>query len=249
MTAEVTGATRPAVVGHRGAGDLEPENTLAAFSRAIELELDAVELDVRLTRDGHPVLLHDERLDRTTGGSGPVAEHDLSELRSLDAGGGQPPPTLSVALDLLRGSDLAIQIELKGSGTEVPAVDAVRRAALTDRVVFTSFFHQRVLVARELLPGCRTGILVACNPVEPLVLLETARADFLHAKSNVVDQRLVDAVHAGGRQLRAWGPNRDAASIDRLIALGVDAIGSDRPDRVVDRLRARSHPIERLPPW
>ena len=135
MSAEVIRATWPAVVGHRGAGDLKPENTLAAFNRAIELELDAVELDVRLTRDGHLVLLHDERLDRTTGGNGPLAEHDLRELMSLDAGGGQPPPTLSVALDLLGGSDLAIQIELKGPGTEITAVEAVRRAALTDRVI------------------------------------------------------------------------------------------------------------------
>src|SRR5437016_7408190 len=91
---------RPEIVGHRGAAGLEPENTLPSFRRAVELGVEWVELDVRLTADGHPVLLHDEALDRTTTATGPVAAVTLDTLRSIRASG-HPIPTLPEALAAL----------------------------------------------------------------------------------------------------------------------------------------------------
>src|ERR671930_261980 len=102
------------VVGHRGCALLEPENTLRAFRRALELGCDYVETDVRFTRDGELILMHDETVDRTTSGS--VADLTFAELRALDAGQGEQVPTLAELLPLLRGR-AQILCELKGEDT------------------------------------------------------------------------------------------------------------------------------------
>src|SRR6266511_3945699 len=109
------------VVGHRGAAGLEPENTLRAFRRGIELGVDYVECDVHLTRDGHLAVIHDETVDRTTDGHGPVAGFSLEELRRLDAGQGERIPTLEEVLATTRGH-VRLLIELKGARTEEATV-------------------------------------------------------------------------------------------------------------------------------
>ncbi|MDY6765132.1 MAG: glycerophosphodiester phosphodiesterase family protein, partial [Halobacteria archaeon] len=103
------------IVGHRGAAGLSPENTLPSFKTAVALGVDAVECDVRESSDGHPVVIHDETVDRTTNGSGSVSEHTLSELKELNADG-ESIPTLGEVLDVLVGSEVNVRIELKEEG-------------------------------------------------------------------------------------------------------------------------------------
>ncbi|MBA7694245.1 Glycerophosphodiester phosphodiesterase, cytoplasmic [subsurface metagenome] len=227
------------VTGHRGARALFPENTLTGFRRALELGCHAVELDVQLTRDGKLAVIHDKLIDRTTNGTGPVASYTMEELKRFDAGQGESIPCLVEVIDLLKDSDIRIQIELKGERTEEAAPDLVKKMGMEQRVAFASFFHQRVQTAKKKLPGATTGLLITCNPINPLGLLESAGADNLHANQERIDDRLVKAVHEAGRKIIAWGKIVDIPVIDRLIDLGVDVIGSDRPDLVFERLRAK----------
>ena len=217
-----------------------PENTLAAFSTALELGCHAVELDVRRTRDGALAVIHDANIDRTTNGTGPVLSYTMSELKSFDAGQGEKIPGLEEVFELLCASDMKIQIELKGPDTEEPAAAMVKRFDLSERVTFTSFFHRRVLRVKEIQPAARTGILITCNPVNPLEMLRVTGADNLHVNHARIDAQLVQTIHRAERRIVAWGNIVEVQDVDRLVAVGVDAIGSDRPDIVLKRLRELS---------
>lgn len=227
------------VTGHRGARGLCPENTLAGFQRAADLGCHCVELDVHLTADGELAVIHDERLERTTDGTGPVGARTLAQLKRLDAGEGQAIPSLAEVIELLRPRDIHMQIELKGPGTEDAAPRLALERGVGGRVTFTSFHHPRVLRVKQRHPDLLTGILVACYPIEPLRMLEAARADNLHVHHERIDADLVRLVRGAGRRIVAWGDIVEVPAIDRLIGLRVDAIGSDRPDRVLERLREK----------
>ncbi len=112
------------IYGHRGASAEQPENTLAAFRRAIELEIAGVELDVHLSADGVPVVIHDDTLDRTTDGSGPVSGHTVEQLRALDAGNGEYVPTLAEVLALF-GPEQHVNIEIKSNAAGQAVIDVV----------------------------------------------------------------------------------------------------------------------------
>lgn len=226
------------VTGHRGARGLFPENTLGGFLLARELGCQAVEMDVRITADGELVVIHDASIDRTTDGSGPVDALSLRELQTFDAGRGEHIPSLREVLELLQDSNLRLQLELKATGTETAVPDLVRKWGLEQRVTFTSFFHRRVLEAKRLLPAAAGGVLIACNPVEPLEILAAAGADNLHVHHRRIDADLVRRVQAAAKKIVAWGEIVETAIIDRLIGLGVDVIGSDRPDLVLERIKA-----------
>ena len=225
------------VTGHRGAKGIVPENTIVSFVKAMELGCEAIELDVHISKDGRLVVIHDERVDRTTNGSGSVTEMSLEELKELDAGNGNRIPTLDEVFETVRSSALTVQIELKGTGTEKVVPEFAESRRMTERVVFTSFWHNRVFEAKKRLPGAKSGILISCHPVDPVQLLDQAQADYLHVRSSYIDRALVETVHRAGRTIRAWGENTEISVIDRLIELEVDAIGSDRPDVVIERLK------------
>lgn len=224
------------VTGHRGAAGLAPENTLRAFRLARELGCDAVELDVQLTRDGELAVIHDALVDRTTDGSGPVAGFTMAELKRLDAGEGERIPTFAEVIALLADSPVHIQIELKGPDTARPTAELIEKGGLVHRVTLTSFFHRRVVRAKEILPEARTGILISCSPYDPCALLETSRADNLHVAHPRLDSELVRLVHECGKKIFAWGDITRPEVVDRCVSLGVDAIGSDLPDMVLSKL-------------
>lgn len=227
------------VTGHRGAADLAPENTLAGFRKALSLGCHSVELDVQLTRDDNLAVIHNETIDHTTDGHGPVESLTMAELKRFDAGGGERIPELGEVLELFEPTDMSIQIELKGSGTAAPTVELVRKWGMESRVTFTSFFHRRVLEAGRLLPEATTGILIDCSPIEPLRMMEAAGADNLHVNHFRIESELVEVVHSAGKRIVAWGLVVEVDVIDRMIDLGVDVIGSDRPDLVLERLAKR----------
>lgn len=223
------------VTSHRGAGSLEPENTLRAMQRAIALGVDQIETDVQLTRDGHLVLIHDPTVDRTTNGTGKVAELTFTEILQLDAGFGERVPTLEETLALTRGK-VVLQIEFKGPGTALPVVHAVEAADVVDQVVITSFKHQWLIEARTLNPKLHTGALWGRLPAD--VVQQTQQLGFhaLHIWHEWIDQQLVKEAHQKGLLVRAWNTDKEE-DMRRLIDLGVDAIGSDRPDVLIDVCR------------
>src|SRR5215470_4685294 len=223
------------VTSHRGAGFLEPENTLRAIRRAIELGADQVELDVQLTRDGHLVLMHDETVDRTTNGRGKVSELTLAEIRRLDAGQGEQVPTLEEVLALTAGK-ITPQIELKGRGTAVAVVRAVEAVGRAAHVILTSFLHQQLIEARQLNTQLQTGALWGRLPVDIVPQAQQLGVGALHIWHEFIDEKLVSEAHACGLLIRAWNANKEEDML-RLIGLGVDAIGSDRPDMLLDVCR------------
>jgi glycerophosphoryl diester phosphodiesterase len=223
------------ITSHRGAGSLEPENTLRAMQRAIALGVDQIETDAQLTRDGYLVLMHDPTVDRTTNGTGKVAELTFAEIRQLNAGHGERIPTLQEALALTR-SKVVLQIELKGPGTALPVVQAVEAADAVAQVILTSFKHQWLVEAQAQNPKLHTGALWGRLPTDTVQQTQQLGLHALHIWHEFIDQQLVKDAHERGLLVRAWNTDKED-DIRRLIGLGVDAIGSDRPDLLLDVCR------------
>jgi len=223
------------ITSHRGAGSLEPENTLRAMQRAIALGVDQIETDAQLTRDGYLVLMHDPTVDRTTNGTGKVAKLTFAEIRQLNAGHGERIPTLQEALALTRGK-VVLQIELKGPGTALPVVQAVEAADAVDQVILTSFKHQWLVEAQAQNPKLHTGALWGRLPTDSVQQTQQLGLHALHIWHEFIDEQLVKDAHERGLLVRAWNTEKED-DMRRLIGLGVDAIGSDRPDLLLDVCR------------
>ncbi len=227
-------------IAHRGASIDEPENTLRAFARAIELGVDMLELDVNLTRDGALVVIHDTTLERTTNGAGAVREHALADIQSLDAGRGQRVPTLGEVFDLVRATPVRLCVEIKGANEEEElaiteaAVEALERAGFLGRAVVTSFSPAALLRAKALRPALAT--LLDPSPQDgsltPRQICEqtlAAGANCLSYDVRHLDQAVVDEARLSGLVLWPWAPNRPD-EIRRVLRLGVPGVMTDRPD-------------------
>lgn len=220
------------LTGHRGAAKLEPENTLLSMQKALDLGVDQIEIDVHLTRDQHLVVLHDTTVDRTTNGEGAVADFTLAAIKQLDAGKGEPIPTLQEVIDLVRGK-VILQIELKGPGTAEPVIETVDRNSMEKEVLLTSFVHERLREARQLNPDLRLGALWADPPPDACEQAIDMGAEAIHIQHLNIDAQLVQKAHAHGLKIRAWNPDT-VEEIQRVVDLGVDAIGSNRPDLLIE---------------
>lgn len=233
---------RPYICAHRGASAVAPENTLAAFVAARELGADSFELDTTLTRDGVPILLHDNTLDRTTDGSGPVANLTLAEVRSLDAGSwkdpkyaGEPVPTLDDALRT-RGA-LYVNIELKSAGDRMDAlaetvVRLIEKHRAEKAVIISSFSREALEAVKRFNPAIRTGFLYFGDTPATMPL----GIDAVHPHSATVDADYMAWARAKGYEVNVWTVN-DPKEMARLMDLGVDSIITDVPD-VMHKLRA-----------
>ncbi|MCZ6679893.1 MAG: glycerophosphodiester phosphodiesterase family protein [Candidatus Poribacteria bacterium] len=219
------------ITGHRGAAKLEPENTLRSIQKAIELGVDQIEIDVHLTRDQHLVVIHDATVDRTTDGHGAVADFTLEEIKQLDAGKGERIPTLQEVINLVRGK-VILQIELKGPGTAEPVVRGVEQNSIENEVVLTSFVHDRLHDAHRLNPSLALGALWSKPPADACEQAIEMGAEALHIQHQQIDADLVQKAHAHGLQIRAWNPDT-TEEMQRVIDLGVDAVGSNRPDLLI----------------
>ncbi|MCB9537950.1 MAG: glycerophosphodiester phosphodiesterase [Myxococcales bacterium] len=215
---------------HRPGGPLE--NTLPAFERALAEAADGVELDVHPSRDGVPMVFHDETLERLVpGDTRALAAVDAAELRALELRGGFRMPTLAEVLDLLLGR-LRINIEIKDAAALGPVL-AVLPAA-PDGVLLSSFDHDAVRAAADRAPRVPRAALTESGPrardaaAWPASLLRAARADAWHPHHGLVDRARVERAHACGCAVNVWTVN-DAGLADRLAALGVDGVFTDHP--------------------
>ncbi len=230
---------RPWVIAHRGASGVAPENTLAAFRRAAELGAGFVETDLRATRDGALVALHDASLERTTNGHGLLADSALRELRELDAGSWFDPrfaaervPTLEEILDWSRQAGLGLFLELKGEPTGpflATLVSALGRSERRNHAVVISFLRAALAALRELDGELVTGLLFDEPLPDPIGAARAAGAQQLLPRRNLIDQDLIAQAHRAGLPLVAWTVN-DRGEMRRLLALGLDGIMTDRPD-------------------
>jgi len=221
---------KPLIIAHRGASAEKPENTLAAFRRALALQVDGIELDVQVTADGVPVVFHDTSLRRLTGQAGRVTRQTWRELQELSVAGTEPIPRLADVLALVRGRAV-VQIELKRGAVVVPVVRAIRQAEAAQWVILSSFEAPLVRAAQTLAPGI-PRLLISKNrggAKEHLRQMTAAGASGLSLDHKVVRSRaMVDAIRAGGGALWCWTVN-DAAVARRLAGWGVDALVGDNP--------------------
>lgn len=217
--------TLPEILAHRGASRERPENTLAAFERAVALGADGAELDVHRTVDGVIVVHHDPAIEGAGAITGLTAAQ-VAALRFRD----EPIPTLAEVLDAV-GDRLRIYVELKGADT-VPGVLAIlqaeraRRPASVDRTAVHCFDHRLVAQAATLDPGVPRGVLEVSYPVDPTGAARAVHARDLWRHRDFVDAALVRAAHAEGRRVIAWTVN-EAGMMRRFADWGVDAICTD----------------------
>jgi len=195
------------VVAHRGASRTEPENTLRAVRKAFEVGADWVEVDVRVSRDGRFVVIHDETVDRTTDGSGRVSEMTFDELRKLDAGMGERIPSLEEVLDEAEGRGTLV-LEVKVPGHEWRLMNLLRSLDAVDRVVVSSFYHKLVRNVKRLDPTVKAGVIVSSQPVNPSRVASEAWADMVFMKARYVEAWVVDDLHETGMDVDGIVTNR-----------------------------------------
>ena len=232
-------------VAHRGGALLAPENTIQAFAKAIDLGADALELDVHLSADGHLVVIHDETLQRTSGKDGVVKQLRLAQIQSLDPS----IPSLVEVLQLARGRCKVI-VECKCQDLEVALVSTLRKEDMVDQVVVISFHPTTLQRIRQLHPKIETGFLFG-RQGELEILKQELAIDWLGPHHALVDSHFVQQARALGLKVNPWTVNQEA-EMDRLIALGCEAITTDRPDLLLQRLRrppkADDHQLDCLEP-
>jgi glycerophosphoryl diester phosphodiesterase len=233
----------PAIIGHRGAAGSAPENTLASFRRAAMLHCRWVEFDVRLTADGHPIVFHDDTLERTTTGHGPVAAHRLDEIRRLDAGlwfgkphRGEPVPTLTEALSLLLELGLQANIEIKAeAGREA---ETARAALIEARRIWpanrppplvSSFLRPALAEARRVAPDWPRGLLDKALPRDWPDLVRELGCASINLDHRHVEPDVVNSLRQAGLPLLAYTVN-DALRARTLWQWGVRSIFTDRPE-------------------
>lgn len=220
------------IIGHRGAAGLGPENTAVAFVRGVAAGADAVECDVRCSRDGELVIIHDETLERTTTGHGPVAALSLAELRALDAGGGERLPTLA---EVYEAVDVPVQVEIKDPAAVRGVAAFLSEGRRASRTQVIAFEHRLLAEIAAAVPGLRTGALCGARPVDPVALCRQTGAAALCPRHTWVDAALAEGCRAAGLALMPWTVN-DAAEACRLADLAVTSITTDRPDMVAAAL-------------
>jgi glycerophosphoryl diester phosphodiesterase len=244
--------SQPVVFAHRGASAAAPENTLAAFKRGVEMGAPAIELDVKLSADGHVVVIHDQRVDRTTNGRGDVGKLSLEEMQALDAGShfspqfaGEKIPTLAEVFEEV-GTKIFINVELTnyaspGDGLSERVAELVRRHAMQERVMFSSFHPLNLIRMRRLLPSVPSGLLAqqgthgrwARGFIGRLVTPGN-----IHPYFDDVDQAFVQSqktTNHPARRIHVWTVN-DPQDMRRLFDLGVDGIFTDYPDLALNIL-------------
>jgi len=217
-------------IGHRGAAGHAPENTLPSIEKAISLGADLVEIDVQRTNDGHLVIIHDPKVDRTTNGAGLVASMSLSALRDLDAGAGQCIPTVQDVLQTTNGR-VGLILELKVEGLAEQVGKCVDLSGFTSQIIYASFLHDEVRAIKEADPQTMTMALFGRLPKDLVKATQHANATHIGFNYTTVTRDKVEWCHQRGLVVFVYTVN-DRQDIDHVRSLGVDGIISDFPDRI-----------------
>lgn len=230
-------STKPLVWAHRGASGYAPENTLAAFQKAVDLGADGVELDIQLTKDDQIVVIHDETIDRTSDGKGWVKDYTLEELRAFNYNRTKPEykhadiPTMREVFELLKPTGLFINIEIKTGVVFYEKILALtKEMGMEDRVCYSSFNHYTVTRIHELKPDAEVGFLYADGPIDMPSYGVKHGVNALHpALYNLQYDGFVKECKEKGLKLNVWTVN-ERPYMEMCCQYGVDAIITNYPD-------------------
>jgi len=222
-------------IGHRGAKGYEPENTLIAFKKAIDLNADGIELDVHLSSDGELIVIHDETINRTTNSKGFVNKLSLRELKAFRINDNQEIPTLTEVFDLVN-RNCFINIELKGNGTAKPVIEIIEHYILRKKwnyshFLVSSFDWEMLGEVHQLNPKIRIGVLTEESIEEALVFAKKTKAYSIHPYYQLLSKENVALMRESGFGVFPWTVNSKKA-IQKTKSFNVNGIISDFPDRI-----------------
>ena len=229
-------------IAHRGFSGKYPENTMLAFSKAVEAGADGIEIDVHLSSDGELVIIHDELLDRTTDGKGAVADYTCAELKGFDASAGYAGvygvnriPTLREYFELVAPvSGFITNIELKTGINVYPGIEEkvsamIKEFDLADRIIISSFNHYSVLRAKRLDPDITCGFLCESWIIDFGAYTEKYGVECVHPMRQTLTEQTAAEIKAHGIGINTWTVNTPDEVL-RLAELGVDAVIGNYPD-------------------
>ncbi|MDW5287979.1 glycerophosphodiester phosphodiesterase [Formosa sp. PL04] len=223
------------VMGHRGAKAYIAENTLESIQKALDFNVDGIEIDVHCCASGELVVFHDFTLDRMTNGEGELAKQTLSELKALKVDGQFSIPTLDEVLDLIDRKCI-LNIELKGKYTAAATCKTIQnyieyKSWQYSDFLVSSFQHHELEDVYKIDKNIPLGVLTKANMMEAIEFAETVKAKAIHPGSAIVTRDNVKFAQSKGYAVNVWTVN-DEATINRMKDYGVDAIISDNPDIV-----------------
>jgi len=232
---------KPLIIAHRGASQYAPENTVASFRKAMEMGAHGMEIDVQLSSDGYPVVIHDERVDRTSNGKGWVKDMTLCELKSLDFGSwfspefeGQQIPTLEEVLHLLSGWEGILNIEIKSGPVFYPGIEGivleqVRKHQVSECIIISSFNHYSLVEVKRMDPGIKTGVLYMSGLYEPWEYARRLGASAIHPSFYNIVPEILKGCRENGIDVNTFTVDQPE-HIKNAALLGVDGIITNVPD-------------------
>ena len=221
---------------------------MLAFRKAVELGVDGMEFDVQITKDGEVVIIHDEKVDRTTDGKGNVRDFTLAELKELDASAGfmgvygkNEIPTLREYFEYIIDKSIISNIELKTGiftypGIEKKVIDLIREFGLEDQIILSSFNHETIMRCAEIAPEIKRGFLSEDWLVNFGRYAAENGAQCCHPNCRCLHEENVKEMHDRGMEINTWTVN-EPEDIRHLSALGIDALIGNYPDRMIEILR------------
>jgi glycerophosphoryl diester phosphodiesterase len=235
---------KPLIIAHRGASGYAPENTMSAFSMALDMGSDGIELDVHLSSDGELVVCHDERVDRTTDGIGFIKDLTIKEIKRLDAGKwqsseflGQTIPTLGEVVELTEQSNTLINIEIKSGpifykDIEQKLVEFINKHNIKDRVIISSFNHFSLVAIKQIDSTVKTGALYMAGLYNPWEYAKIIKADAIHPFFVGITPHITKGCIENNIDINTFTVNDDKYMA--LVAqAGVSGIITDYPDRAL----------------
>lgn len=225
------------IIGHRGALGYELENTLASFETAISMGVDVVECDVFLSKDGQLLVLHDNKLDRTTSGTGYIKDYSYEEIIKLETNNGQKIPTLQELLDLV-DKRCKVLIEIKGFESTEKVAEVIQhyiddKGWDNELFIVQSFNFHELAKLKRLIPGIQLATLMCAIPLDYAKYAADLGATYINLDIQVATKEYVEDAHRYGLKVGVWAVN-DIDDLERLRAIGIDAVITDYPDIMIN---------------
>ena len=224
------------IIGHRGAAELAPENTLKSIQAAIESNVDMVEIDISVCKTGETLLMHDDKIDRCTDGTGYIADLSFDFLRKLNAGEGELIPTLQEVINIIDGR-LPLNIEIKGKGSSDEVAQIIlneidNKGRSSDDFLVSSFDHSELVCFKKLCPGIRISPIISCHPVTLAALAEDMGAWSLNMKREYVSREIVEDAHKRGIKVLIFTINHPE-ELSKMEKLNVDGVFTNNRYRLL----------------
>ena len=229
------------IFAHRGFSGKYPENTMLAFEKAIAEGVDGIELDVQLTKDGEVVIIHDEKIDRTTDGEGYVVDYTYEELSKFDASyiyrgkmGFNKIPTLREYFELVKDLDIITNIELKTGineylGIEEKVWDLIQEFKLQDKIIISSFNHFSVMRMKKIAPNMKYGFLSEDWIIDAGKYTHSHGIQCYHPRFNNLIPEVIEELKSYGLEINTWTVNLES-DMRYLISHKIDVIIGNYPD-------------------